>query len=532
MTDHAPIRRNLQRLTLAACLVAGAGCRTDTEDVHRWANTQQGPRKLMAVMTHEKYQPELRIEAAMTLVRMKPRAGRRVGIDELIAGFADLPAARRSVIVSGMVPILVQEIKKPPPAEPVGNAVREPDTTFPYKDAAFALLTNEGEEFVSDKAQRQALESALSDWVLADFSARMDDSSQAYGMGQLLAELGAEGVRRLPQLIVPEAKKIGNIAGFIADFGDAQTKLLASERLAKVAQEVDSRAWLERKAPSLKEANAASGQKVEGARFEAQLALYQEEELMRVLASLKQVGQPPALSYLLSLARDKSRNEKRREAALAAMEGHVDRKDTALVDGLLELASAEDTPDPVRDQALRRVGELPRKQVIGALYGLFAQRNWKIRWVAAELVLKTSESQHLAEFMTKLGSVRNMAITEPIRYGKLIANVQGMPPARDVIKGYLAAQYSAPVRLTALGYYLDQGTRDQLNLVEPFHADATRVPECVKDAEGCEWQCEIAAAGEQVVKPVKTIGDFVEFCVKPAMQARATVEAATQEAKN
>jgi hypothetical protein len=88
------------------------------------------------------------------------------------------------------------------------------------------------------------------------------------------------------------------------------------------------------------------------------------------------------------------------------------------------------------------------------------------------------------------------------------------------------------VRLTALGYYLDQGTRDQLNLVEPFHADATRVPECVKDAEGCEWQCEIAAAGEQVVKPVKTIGDFVEFCVKPAMQARATVEAATQEAKN
>ena len=532
MTDHAPIRRNLHCLTLAACLAAGAGCRTDSEDVHRWANTQQGPRKLMAVMTHEKYLPDLRIEAAMTLVRMKPRAGRRVGIDELIAGLADLPAARRSVIVTGMVPILVQEIQKPPPPEPVGNATRAPDTTFPYKDAAFALLTNEGEDLVSDKAQRQALESALSNWVMADFSARMDDSSQAYGMGQLLAELGVEGVRRLPQLIVPEAKKIGNIAGFIADFGDAQTKLEASQRLAKVAQEVDSRAWLERKAPGLKEANAASGQKVEGARFEAQLALYQEEELLRVLSSLKQVGQAPAVNYLLSLARDKSRNEKRREAALAAMEGHIDRRDTALVDGLLELASAEDTPDTVRDQALRRVGELPRKQVIAALYGLFAQRNWKIRWVAAELVLKTSESQHLAEFMTKLGSVRNMAITEPIRYGKLIANVPGVPPARDVIKGYLATQYPAPVRLTALGYYLDQGTRDQLSLIEPFHADATHVPECVKGADGCEWQCEIAAGGEQVVKPVQTIGDFVEFCVKPAMQARASAEASTQEAKN
>lgn len=486
----------------------------------------------MAVMTHEKYLPELRIEAAMTLVRMKPRAGRRVGIDELIAGLADLPAARRSIIVSGMVPLLVQEIRKAPPPEPPANATREPDTTFPYKDAAFALLTNEGQELVSDKPQRQALESALSDWVMADFSARMDDSSQAYGMGQLLAELGAEGARRLPQLIVPEAKKIGNIAGFIADFGDAQTKLEASQRLAKVAQEVDSRAWLERKAPALREANKASGQKVDGPRFDAQLALYQEEELMRVLSSLKQVGQAPAVNYLLSLARDKSRNDKRREAALAAMEGHVDRKNTVLADGLLELASAEDTPDSVRDQALRRVGELPRKQVIGALYGLFTQKNWKIRWVAAELVLRTSESQHLAEFMNKLGSVRNMAITEPIRYGKLIAGVPGTPPARDVIKGYLTGQHSAPVRLTALGYYLDQGTRAQLKLVEPFQADSTPVPECVKDAEGCEWQCEIASGGEQLVKPVKTIGDFVEYCVKPAMQARATVESAAQTAKN
>ena len=532
MTDHPPVRRTLHRLTLAACLVAGAGCSTDNEDVHRWANTQQGPRKLMAVMTHEKYAADLRIEAAMTLVRMKPRAGRRVGIDELIAGLIDLPAVRRNVIVKGMVPLLEKEIRKAPPAEPVANAVREPDTTFPYKDAAFALLTNEGEELVSDKQQRQALESALSDWVMADFAARMDDSSQAYGMGQVLTELGPEGVRRLPQLIVPEAQKIGSIAGFIADLGDPATKLEASQRLVKVAQEVDSKAWLERKAPGLKEANAASGQKVEGARFDAQLALYQEEELLRVLSSLKQVGQAPAVDYLLALARDKSRGDKRREAALAAMEGQVDRKNTAQVDGLLELASAEDTPDTVRDQALRRVGELPRKQIVNALYALFGQKNWKIRWVAAELVLKTSEAQHLPEFMSKLGSVRNMAITEPIRYGKLIANLPGTPGASELVKPYVASQYSAPVRLTALGYYLDQGTREQLSLVEPFAADSMRVPECAKNAEGCEWQCEIAAGEEQLVKPVRTIGDFVQYCVKPAMQQRAKGDSDAKTAKN
>jgi hypothetical protein len=59
------------------------------------------------------------------------------------------------------------------------------------------------------------------------------------------------------------------------------------------------------------------------------------------------------------------------------------------------------------------------------------------------------------------------------------------------------------------------------------------VPGCAKDADGCEWQCEIAANGEQVVKPVQSIGDFVEYCVKPAMLQRSTAaNAEGQTAKN
>ena len=230
----------------------------------------------------------------MTLVRMKPRSGRRVGIDELILGLNDMPAAERARIVTGMVPILENEIRRPPPPEANAAGVREIDPTFPYKDAAFALLTNEGEVLVTSKPDRQRLHAALGDWAMADFSGRMDDPSQAYGMGQVLAELGPDGVRRLPQLIAPEAKKIGNIAGLIADLGDPQTKLEASQRLVKVAEEVDSEAWLKRKAPALKQANEASGHKVDGPRFDAQLSMYQEEELLRILASLKQVGQAPA----------------------------------------------------------------------------------------------------------------------------------------------------------------------------------------------------------------------------------------------
>jgi hypothetical protein len=174
----------------------------------------------------------------------------------------------------------------------------------------------------------------------------------------------------------------------------------------------------------------------------------------------------------------------------------------------------------LRDQALRRVGELPRQQVAPALYGLFTHKNWKVRWVAAELVLKMSEVVHLDEFMNKLGGLREMAITEPIRYGKLIAGLPGSPPARDVIARYAERGRPAPVRLTALGYYLDQGTQDQLATLEGYSADGTRVPGCGRGAEGCEWRCEVSNAGQQVPKEISTVGDFVQYCVKPAVLAR------------
>src|SRR5688572_18320478 len=169
MTDHVRTRRTLYSLALAVSLVLVAGCRTGADDVHRWANTQQGPRKIVAVMTHDKYPDDLRIEAAMTLVRMKPRSGRRVGIDELILGLNDMPAAERARIVTGMVPLLENEIRRPPPPEANATGVREIDPTFPYKDAAFALLTNEGEVLVASKPDRQRLHAALGDWAMADF---------------------------------------------------------------------------------------------------------------------------------------------------------------------------------------------------------------------------------------------------------------------------------------------------------------------------------------------------------------------------
>ena len=67
-------------LATAGVGLATSGCRVNENDIHRWETTAHGPDKLRAVLFHDKYDNSLRVEAATSLIRMKPRQGRREGI--------------------------------------------------------------------------------------------------------------------------------------------------------------------------------------------------------------------------------------------------------------------------------------------------------------------------------------------------------------------------------------------------------------------------------------------------------------------
>jgi hypothetical protein len=524
-------RRLAATATLALSIAFGTalgGCRTTNDDIHRWGNTAQGPRKLVAVLTHDKYSMDLRIEAAMTLVGMRPRAGRRIGVGNLVDALNQLPEADRTKVVSGMVPRLEAEIRKPP----TGTAEARVDDSIASKDAAYALLTNEGGPLVTDKGEVEKLHDALIQWTVTDFAARMDDSSQSYGMEQLLRMLGAAGVRGLPNLIRLDAPKLDRISDLIGDLGDAPTKLAASERLVAVAKEITSEKWLKSRAPRLEAANKASKMNPTPAQFAKQLDKYQEEELLRAFGSMKKIGQAPIARYLLDFASDKSQSPERRSPALLALEGKIDKDDKEQVEKVLALAGGEDTPDAVRDAALRRVGEMPRKLVIDRLYAMFDNTEWKIRWVAAELVLKMSDATHVDEFMNRIGRVRGMSITEPLRYGSLIGELKGgKVPVTDVIDKYAGAGSPTPARLSALGYYYEAGTAADLPKVERYASDPARVPECLPDAKECEWKCTVEEGATQEEKSVATVGDFVSFCVKPALSKRGAPKAKVAGAK-
>lgn len=516
--------RLFRRTSLVAALLLSVGaisCRTTPADVHRWANTAQGPNKLVAVLTHEKFPLDLRVDAAMTLVGMKPRAGRRIGITDLVDALNALSEGERAKIVGGMVPLLDQEIRKPPS----GPAEARVDTSVPYKDAAYALLTNEGTPLVTDKTMVDKLHQALTDWASADFAARMDDSSQSYGMEQLLRMLGASGVRALPALITADAPKIDRICDLVSDLGDPATKLEASKRLTALAQDVNSDHWLATHRAKLKAANQVSKQTVSDERLEKQLSLYQEEELLRVFTSMKKIGGAPVVDFLLNYASDKKAPETRRAPALVALEGKIDKNNRSQVDKILALAGADDTPDSVRDAALRIAGEMPRKMVVDRLYAMFDAKNWKIRWVAAELILNMSDSTQIDEFMGKLGHVKTMSITEPLRYGKLMGDMKGKADPVALLNGYTDPKYPASVRLSALGYYYEGGTAADLSKVAKYSSDSMKVPECLPEQKECEWKCTVDQGGKQEEKAVTTVGEFVDSCIKPALSKRGASKA-------
>jgi hypothetical protein len=506
-------------IAASSMTLATSGCRVNEDDIHRWESTAHGPDKLRAVLQHDKYEPGLRVEAAISLIRMKPRAGRRIGIQILVDTLAAIPPDTRQVIVSSLVPSIIAELKKPPPVGQAGQP-SPPDPSYPYKDAAFAMLTIERTVIVADEALKQNLKQALIDWAMADFEHRLDNRTQAFGMEQLLRMIGPPGVARLPKLMTRDAKRLEQMASLVAELGDAKTKEAASQALVVIAQYVTSDAWVKTKKPELEAANKASKLEPTPAQFQAQLSQYQEEELFRVFGSMKKVGGRPAVNFLLGFAAAKE-PDKRRQAALAALEGRLDRKNPDDLKRILQIASS-DAPDVVLDQAFKRIGEMPRDLVVERLYEQFRSDKWKVRRAAAATVLRMSTVKHIDEFMSKLPDgqlTKTWAMPEALSYGAFLGELKEGKPL-DALKRYFNHGNVAQ-RTSAISYWYSFGNKKNVKDLEPYENDRTRLPNCETDPE-CKWACDVPKEGSKEVetKELKTVGEFVSLCLIPSIKTK------------
>ena len=532
----------MRRVAVAAAAVislgilasSATGCRVADNDVKRWETTQRGPYKLVAVVTHDKYSWELRTDAALSLVRMPPRGGVRQGISFLVDKYKDedgdtrdgalnqLPEEARRQIVDKMAPHLIKELEPPPPPRtPEGRLPADP--TIPFKDATFAMLVHEP-PLVSNEKTRAELRAALTRWAATGFEDRIENGAQQFGLEQMMRFLGPESVKTLPVIITENASRIDRIAALINDVGDEPTKLKTSEALVALAQKYNAKDWLDTQTRVVKESNARNNIKADDTQVAGQVDKMQERRLTEeVFPAMKKVGGRPSIDYLFTYAADAKNPPERRKLALAALEGRVDKNSPTDLERTFAIAKNEENPDAVRDVAFQRMGEFPKEQIVPKLYTLFEPKKWKTRWVAGETILKTFNStKQIPDFLARLPKTpaTKSGMTEALSYSGKMRQMEpspGDPKARDVLLPYLASR-DFGARMTALGYFWE-GKKADRGVVAPFENDATPLPKCEKEEE-CSWSCDVPkspGSKESEPKELKTVGEYVRFCLVPSM---------------
>jgi hypothetical protein len=87
-----------------------------------------------------------------------------------------------------------------------------------------------------------------------------------------------------------------------------------------------------------------------------------------------------------------------------------------------------------------------------------------------------------------------------------------------VAQKYAGPGHPVQDRLVALGYYYNVGTAADIPKIASYTSDRTATPKCKADAKDCDWKCEVQTAKGSETKEITSLGEFVEHCVKPAME--------------
>lgn len=551
-------RGRLAVLALLTAAVFTAGCRVNKDDLKRWEKTVNGPDKLVAVLTHDKYEGDLRVEAAWSLIEMKKRGGQSIGLNRLIEELVKLPVAERREILAGvwkrLQPLVVQ------PIQAAGEG-KFSDPSVMYKDATFAFFTDEKLDL--DPKMRDEMTKSLTEWAvgkdgdpaekrLASFETRMDNAAQAYGVEQVLRKLGLPAAIRLPSLMTApsaiKSQRLDSIARIVVEVKPASGDKAANDAYEKARDELSANYaallkgtigddYVNAVKPEIDEAlkKAPNGKQVldNPDNYKKYMNDVRNERLTAQFAIAKQVGRKSVVDVLIATAQDPKADPKHRALSLAALDGNVDTSNDAQMKSFLAIAKS-DAPDEVKLGSLNRINAYPPEQATKAYYELFDSPNWKVRYGGAlrvlDLMSKVGDRTKTTpkEFLAKLPANEKikMSIGEPSAYGDALFNLPKELGAKAALDDALKSE-KLGAQLTALGYYLTHGTKDDTAHLSKLEADKSPVSKCKEDEE-CGWEkpgCPVPKAGgkpdEVDYKPINTVGEYVQYCVMVQIEQRA-----------
>ncbi len=546
---------------VAAFLIVAAaalGCRVNKDDLSRWKKTLNGPDKLVAVLTHDKYERDLRVEAAWSLIEMPKRGGQTIGLTRLLEEMNKLPVTERREILDGVWKRLRPKVEQP--IAKAGDG-KYSDPAVLYKDATFALFVDDKLDL--DAKMRDEMASALAKWAVGEgkdaeprlqaLELRMDNPSQAYGVEQILRKLGLSAATQLPHLLTaPSAIKstrLDSIARIVVDVKPPSGDKAAHDAYEKSRDELSTNfaailkntigdGFITAVKPEIEEALKKAGP--QGAQVLGNPEAYKKymdnvrnERLTSLFAVAKQVGRKPVTDVLMATATDSKADPKHRALALAALEGNIDTTSDHQLKAFLAIGRS-DAPDEVKHGALVRINAYAPDQATKAYYELFDSGNWKVRYDGAMRILDLMErvgdktKTSVKEFLGKLpkDEKSKFALGEPSAYGGMLARLKPEMRAKDAVDEAIKGDRLG-AQLTALGWYYAKGTKDDFATLSKFETDKSPVPKCKEDEE-CGWEkpgCPVPKAGgkpdEVEYKPVNTVGEYVQLCVKPEIEKRA-----------
>ncbi|MEM7437824.1 MAG: hypothetical protein AAF436_21935 [Myxococcota bacterium] len=497
------------RWVMVAILIAG--CKANSDDVEAWKGTVKGPARLGAVVGSDRYDDDLRTQAALAMVEME-----RSDVNGLNLLKQALDQLRREdpeateTIVAGMVARLQALLADEKTAEDNG----EYQAQIRAKDAAYMVIPYAPEESRTD------LTKSVVGWYSRDFQGR--SLAGDYSAEQVTRTLGAEAaamlVDSLNEKMSPQA--MIKIAEIIGEDGDDATKKHAAERLVEIERQMEKPAFVQWLGTEIRKSLEASGEPVDEGRVNS-IAVYNRENYINngALPAMKYLaGQEVVSSRLLRIADTKpgsndpkawvDRLNTRRANALRALEGHVSR---GQLNRLLSIALDSSNSIEVRDYAFDRVDDIHSRRAIPRLSPLVeragctsspcgkeGQLDKRLRWRAGELVLSLGGPSSIEKFTQQLPMDKGVHYEPEELEGYATRMSQMTPPPTSTVLELLESQQWWN-RVIALRYLERRGGEDDVPAMKRLMKDTTPV-------QGEGWLA--------LNPPAKNVGDVAKVSIE------------------